>query len=221
MSVKLIGTIAGALLYAAMGYGLWLLSGKENMPLLWAVLGIQLGFSVIGIWLLSPELIEERMKPKGKDKDPLGTVILSVLFLAQLVIAVLDCSKWHLTDNVPFSLKCFALVIQAAGWAGLYWSMYVNKFFSSAIRLQEDRGQTVITAGPYGWIRHPGYAFASVAFLTESIALGSWLSLVPGILITAYMGYRTMLEETMLTADLPGYVEYKQKVRYRWIPGIF
>ncbi|HEY9733419.1 MAG TPA: isoprenylcysteine carboxylmethyltransferase family protein [Drouetiella sp.] len=221
MSVKLIGLTAGALLYTALGYGLWLLSNKQNMPFLWAVLGIQLGFSVVGIWLLSPELIQERIKPKGKDKDPLGTVVLSIFFLAQLVIAVLDCSKWHSSDNVPFLLKCFALIIQALGWAGLYWAMYVNKFFSSAIRMQEDRGQTVITAGPYAWVRHPGYAFASLAFLTESIALGSWLSLIPAVLITAYMGYRTMLEEKMLAAELNGYLEYKQKVRYRWIPGIF
>jgi len=221
MLIKAVSVVAGVLLYAAIGYGLYLLSGRQNMPFLWAVLSLQLAISVVGAFALSPELLEERMRPKGKDKDPLATMFLGVLCLAQLIVAVLDCSKWHLSDNIPIKLRCIALLLQALGWSGLYWSMYVNKFFSSAIRMQQDRGQTLITKGPYKWVRHPGYAFASLAFLTESIALDSWLSLVPAVLIAVYLGYRTMLEEKMLAAELDGYVAYSAEVRYRWIPGVW
>lgn len=221
MLKKLLALFAGILFYAAIGHCLYLLSGKQNMPFVWAVLSLQLTISMLGAFLLSPELIEERMKPKGKDKDPLGTLFLSIFFFAQLVIAVLDISKWHLTDKVPPLLQFIALILQAVGWSGLYWSMYVNKFFSSAIRMQQDRGQTLVSEGPYKWVRHPGYSFASFAFITESLALGSWLSLIPALLITAYLGYRTMLEESMLVDELDGYVEYAVKVRYRWIPGVW
>ncbi|MBS1954469.1 MAG: isoprenylcysteine carboxylmethyltransferase family protein [Cyanobacteria bacterium SZAS-4] len=221
MLTKLFALVAGTLLYAALGYGLYLLSGKQSMPFLWAVLISQTTICVIGSLMLPAELIAERMKPKGKDRDPLATLFLSIFCLAQLVIAVLDQSRWHLTDKVPFVLQCTALVIQSLGWAGLYWAMYVNKFFSSAIRMQQDRGQTVITEGPYRWIRHPGYAFASLAFVFESIAIGSWLSIIPAFMMVGYMGYRTLLEEKMLAEELEGYTEYAAKVRYRWIPGIW
>ncbi len=87
--------------------------------------------------------------------------------------------------------------------------------------MQEDRGQTLVSEGPYKWVRHPGYSFASIAFITESLALGSWLSLIPALLITAYLGYRTVLEESMLVAELEGYVDYAVQVRYKWIPGVW
>lgn len=221
MLTKLFALVAGTLLYAALGYGLYLLSGQQSMPFLWAVLISQTTICVIGSLMLPPELIAERIKPKGKDRDPLATLFLSILCMAQLVIAVLDLSKWHLTDNVPMVLQCIALAVQSLGWVGLYWAMYVNKFFSSAIRMQHDRGQTVITEGPYRWIRHPGYSFASLAFVFESIAIGSWLSIIPALMMVGYMGYRTLLEEKMLAEELDGYVEYAAKVRYRWIPGVW
>lgn len=221
MLTKLFALVAGTLLYAALGYGLYLLSGQQSMPFLWAVLISQTTICIIGSLMLPPELIAERIKPKGKDRDPLATLFLSILCMAQLVIAVLDLSKWHLTDNVPMVLQCIALAVQSLGWVGLYWAMYVNKFFSSAIRMQHDRGQTVITEGPYRWIRHPGYSFASLAFVFESIAIGSWLSIIPALMMVGYMGYRTLLEEKMLAEELDGYVEYAAKVRYRWIPGVW
>jgi protein-S-isoprenylcysteine O-methyltransferase Ste14 len=221
MLTKVVALVAGVLLYAALGYGLYLLSGKQSMPFLWAVLITQTLICIVGSLMLPPELIAERIKPKGKDKDPLGTLFLSIFCVAQLVFAVLDLSKWHLTDNVPMILQCIAFVLQALGWAGLYWAMYVNNFFSSAIRMQQDRGQKVITAGPYHWIRHPGYAFSSLAFVFESIAIGSWLSVIPALMMVAYMGYRTTLEEKMLSEELEGYAEYAAEVRYRWIPGVW
>lgn len=221
MLIKVVALVAGVLFYAALGYGLYLLSGKRSMPFLWAVLISQTMIGIIGSLMLPSELIAERMKPKGKDRDPLATLFLSIFCLAQLVIAVLDLSKWHLTDNIPMPLQCIALAIQSLGWVGLYWAMYVNNFFSSAIRMQPDRGQKVITEGPYHWIRHPGYAFASLAFVFESIAIGSWLSIIPAFMMVGYMGYRTLLEEKMLSEELEGYTEYSAKVRYRWIPGVW
>ncbi len=221
MFVKLAGLGAGVLLYAAIGYLVFLLAGRRDLPFFWAVLISQLLIGIVASLMLSPELIAERARPKGKDKDPFGVLVLSVLCLAQLAVAALDLGRWHITDNVPFMLQCAAFILQALGWIAFYWSMLANKFFSSAIRIQEDRGQVVVSSGPYRYIRHPGYAFASLAFITESIALGSWLSVLSAFPIAAYLFYRTILEERMLHTSLPGYSEYSQRVRYRWIPGVW
>jgi protein-S-isoprenylcysteine O-methyltransferase Ste14 len=221
MLVKLAGLCAGVLLYAAIGYGVFLLAGRRDLPFFWAVLSSQILIGTVGSLMLSPELIAERVRPKGKDKDPFGVLVLSVLCVAQLAIAALDVGRWHITDNVPFTLQCAAFILQTLGWIAFYWSMFTNKFFSSAIRIQEDRGQIVVSSGPYQYIRHPGYAFGSLAFITESIAFGSWLSVLPALLIAAYLFYRTILEERMLNTSLPGYTEYAKKVRYRWIPGVW
>ncbi len=207
--------------YGALAAGIILLAGTPRLPFFWAVLAVQLLTGIIGILTLDPDLLSERMRPRGKDKDPLGPAVLTILFLLHLGLGALDAGRWHLTDSVPFALQAFALVFCAAGWGALLWSMVVNKFFSSAIRLQPDRGQLVIEAGPYQFIRHPGYAFASVGFLTEGLVLGSWLSELPVLLIVFYLIYRTILEEQLLRKELAGYEEYSQRVRFRWIPGLW
>lgn len=191
------------------------------MPWLWAVIASQTVIAIVGSLILPADLIAERMKPKGRDEDALGVPVLTVLCLAQLIIAVLDTSKWHISDSVPYAVQLVALCLQALGWIGLYWSMYVNKYFSSAIRMQEDRGHTIITDGPYKFVRHPGYAFATMGFLSVSLALGSWLSILPAFGLVGWMAYRTLLEEKMLRENLPGYVEYTQQTKYRWLPGVW
>lgn len=208
-------------IYTGLAFVVYLEAGTWRLPLIWAVLASQMLIGMIGLVFIPNELIAERMHPKGKDENPLGQVILGGLLVAQLAIAALDVGRWHFSTNVPTVLQYIALVVQAIGWAGLIWCMQTNMYFSSAIRLQPDRGQVVITTGPYGWIRHPGYAFCSLAFLSQSIAFGSWLSLLPALLIVVQVVYRTTLEERLLTADLPGYSDYAKQVRYRWIPGIW
>ena len=207
--------------YAALCFCALILAGSFNLPFFYLVFGAQLLVGNVGSLLLHPDLIAERIKPKGKDKDPLGPSIISFLWLSQFLVACMDIGHWNRFDNVPVALQAVSLVLMTAGWSMMLWSMLTNMYFSSAIRLQQDRGQTVIDTGPYGWIRHPGYAFSVVGFLTEGLALGSWLTLVPALLIVAQLAYRTVLEERMLQPGLPGYSEYSQRVRYRWIPGLW
>lgn len=197
------------------------LLGGWNYPFVWAVFGIQCAAGLIGICILDPELLSERLKPKGKDRDPWGRIVISILFLAQFVLACYDISAWHLSDSIPAWLQGFALLPFTIGWYGIIWAMKVNRFFSSAIRLQEDRGQHLIDSGPYRFIRHPGYAFASLSFISGAVAMGSLLSLIPQVIIIFYLLYRTGLEESLLEKELAGYAEYKTRVRFRWIPGIW
>jgi protein-S-isoprenylcysteine O-methyltransferase Ste14 len=147
--------------------------------------------------------------------------ILVAVFILHYLIAALDVGRFHLSDSVPFAWQCVGTALTYAGLEGLIWTMVVNRFFSSAIRLQEDRGQHVIDSGPYHYVRHPGYAFATVAFLAEGMMLGSWLSIVPILVMMADFAYRALMEERLLKAELPGYAEYCQKVRFRLCPGIW
>jgi len=208
-------------LYAGEATAMFWLAGTTNLPFFWAVFISQLTLSFVSLGVLDPDLLRERTRPAGKDLDKLSIPLLVTLLIAQLVLTAKDVGKWHVGDGIPTFLQLLAFILQVAGWLGMTWAMFENRFFSSAIRVQEDRGQTVISTGPYAWMRHPGYVFASLALVCQGIALGSWLSLIPAVLIVLVLLKRTILEEKMLMADLPGYADYAQSVRYRWIPGFW
>jgi protein-S-isoprenylcysteine O-methyltransferase Ste14 len=99
--------------------------------------------------------------------------------------------------------------------------MRVNRFFSSAARLQPDRGQRVIAAGPYRVVRHPAYAIALLGCPANGLALGSWLAAAIGALAIPLLLWRCIGEDRMLRAGLPGYADYAARVRWRLIPGIW
>jgi protein-S-isoprenylcysteine O-methyltransferase Ste14 len=139
-----------------------------------------------------------------------------------LIVAGLDRGRMHLTDNVPTWLQAVALAVLAATYVLVLWAMRVNRFFSSVVRIQSDRGQFVVTTGPYAVIRHPGYLAGILVIVASGIALGSWLAAVlliamslPGLL------YRATTEDRVLLAQLPGYSEYAARVRWRLIPGLW
>jgi protein-S-isoprenylcysteine O-methyltransferase Ste14 len=196
------------------------LAGTTKLPLFWAVFSSQMIISLISLFVLDPDLISERFRPRGEDQDTQSVPLIVMLFISLLVICALDV-RFHWTMPVPIWLQWTACVLQALGWLGFGWTMHVNRYFSSAVRMQEDRGQTVIVTGPYHWIRHPGYGFAILSVVFMGLALGSWLSLIPAVLTIMVLFRRTLMEEKMLFENLQGYPEYAEKVRYRWIPFIF
>lgn len=208
-------------MYAGLVLFVFLAAGTIALPYFFAVLGIQFLFVVLSLVFLDRDLIRERIKPAGKDQDPSAPKLLSIFYMLHLFIAALDCGRLHISDNVPPPVQAGAVIIYALAWVSIFWAMKVNKFFSSAIRIQDDRGQQVIDKGPYAIIRHPGYSAALFIFISEGIALGSWISVIPAALIIGKLVQRTLMEEKMLHENLPGYTEYTERVRYRWIPGVW
>jgi protein-S-isoprenylcysteine O-methyltransferase Ste14 len=98
----------------------------------------------------------------------------------------------------------------------------VNRFFSSVVRIQSDRGQYVVTTGPYAVIRHPGYVGGILFVLASGIALGSWLATAMLAVSTLpFLLYRTVTEDRILQAELPGYCDYAGRVRWRLMPGVW
>jgi protein-S-isoprenylcysteine O-methyltransferase Ste14 len=103
----------------------------------------------------------------------------------------------------------------------LTWAEAVNKFFEVTVRIQTERGQKVIDTGPYAIVRHPGYVGGILFCVGTALCLGSVWALVPASLASAILILRTQWEDQTLQAELSGYKEYTQRVRYRLIPGVW
>jgi protein-S-isoprenylcysteine O-methyltransferase Ste14 len=110
---------------------------------------------------------------------------------------------------------------QFAGMAGWYWPMSVNRFFSAQVRVQQERGHHVIDVGPYAIVRHPGYASFFIMILGMPLALGSYVASIPASAIGLVFIRRVITEDRFLEANLPGYAEYAQRVRFRIVPGVW
>jgi protein-S-isoprenylcysteine O-methyltransferase Ste14 len=177
-----------------------------------------------GIWGLcnDPAQLAERSRRGGNAKgwDRLILAAYTVLLVAMLVVAGLDAGR--------FGWAPAPLWLQVAGWLGLalaggivWWTASVNTYLSRVVRIQDDRGQQVITTGSYRYVRHPMYVGVILMMLSLPMVLGSLAALVPGALIAVLFVIRTALEDRTLQAELPGYAEYARRVRYRLLPGVW
>jgi protein-S-isoprenylcysteine O-methyltransferase Ste14 len=205
------------LLVAAILFGA---AGRADIPMFWLYLAVLAGVSIAGLFLIDEDLAQERMRPGGQPLD-LRLWLGFLLCIAHWAIAGLDRGRFHWSDNVPLALRLGAIVVFAAGLSLFVWAMHVNRFFSSVVRIQRERGHHVVASGPYRWVRHPGYAGALAAVVASGIALCSWLAAAVGALGVPLLLRRVIVEDRTLLAELPGYPEYAQTVRWRLLPGVW
>jgi protein-S-isoprenylcysteine O-methyltransferase Ste14 len=204
---------------------LFVSSGKLTWVWAWVYLGISVVFMLINGTIMlrvSPETIAERGRPKEtKPWDPVvsGLYALAV-YLALPLVAGLDI-RYGWTIEIGLVWHMIGAVLLLAGYVFTAWAMIVNAYFSTAVRIQSERGHTVCSTGPYKYVRHPGYVGFIIQAISCSILWGSLWSLVPAVLAVIFMGIRTYLEDRTLQAELPGYQEYTKEVRYRLVPGIW
>ncbi len=196
-------------------------AGTIAIPTYWVYLAIFAAVFVVSFLLLDPDLARERMRPAGK-RPPLGLQLFSGILVLHWVIAGLDHGRFHWSDSVPAWLQWLSLIAVAAGYALCLWAMRANRFFSSVIRIQSDRGHVVITNGPYAFIRHPGYLAGIFIVVPSGLALDSWLSAALLVVFSLpFLLYRAITEDRVLLAELPSYPEYADRVRWRLVPGIW
>jgi protein-S-isoprenylcysteine O-methyltransferase Ste14 len=213
--------IQSVLFLFIMAVALFASAGTLSVVGFWLFLAIQLTGIVASFVLLPPDLVRERMRPGGQ-KPPLGLRLSAIVIFVALVIAGLDRGRFHWTDDVPPWLQGLSLAGLAASYAFVFWAMTVNRFFSSIVRIQADRGQHVVASGPYAYIRHPGYLGALVMAVCSGPALGSWLA--TAIFVATglpFLLHRAVTEDRVLRADLVGYEAYAGRVRWRLLPGIW
>lgn len=170
----------------------------------------------------APGLLKERMKRKKDAKrwDRVIMLFYSIFLLVILILPGLDAVRFH-WSNVSLIVKILAFIGYIPGSAVAFWAMRENAFLSDIVRIQEDRGHTVCTTGPYKYVRHPMYVGVILIMLCFPFSLGSLYTLIPALIIVILFIIRTALEDKTLQEELSGYKEYAQKVRYRLIPGIW
>jgi protein-S-isoprenylcysteine O-methyltransferase Ste14 len=200
--------------------------GSGRLEWVWAWL--YLGFSVLQIlvnfifmWRISPELIVERAEGSERTKPWDRTIapIAALLWLAIFLVAALD-ERWN-WSTVPLWVNLLGFAFQTIGAFLVSWAMLTNAYFSTGIRVQDDRGHKVVTEGPYRFVRHPGYLAMGIVGWSQALLFGSLWALVPAILAMGPMIVRTALEDRTLQEELEGYREYTQNVRYRLLPGVW
>jgi protein-S-isoprenylcysteine O-methyltransferase Ste14 len=196
-------------------------AGTLDIPGFWIYLVILAAIMVAALFGLDADLLRERMRPGGQ-KPPLALRLLTLLFFVHWLIAGLDRGRFHWSDTVPDWLQAIGMVAVAAGNVVCFWAMRVNRFFSSIIRIQSDRGQHVIDSGPYAFVRHPGYVGGILFMVGSGIALGSWLAwaMLTAASLPFLLG-RAINEDRILQTDLPGYRDYAARVRWRLLPGVW
>jgi len=156
-------------------------------------------------------------KPWDKLLAPLMAVSVS---FPMMVVAGLD-HRFNWTAPFPMWFVLPGLLLILVGYAFAAWALVENRFFSSVVRIQIDRGHTVCDTGPYRVVRHPGYAGNVLALPGIVLALSSAWTLIPAAVALIITVIRTLLEDQALKDELPGYRSYAERVRYRLIPGIF
>ena len=193
----------------------------------WALSGIYILWSVATAVLIlpvNPEMLAERARPHYGDTRTWDMALLGLLglsMIAQYVVASLD-ARLAWSPPMPLGARIAGLVVAAFGHDGLLvWAMVSNAFFVATVRIQSDRGQTVTSSGPYRYVRHPGYLGSIMLHLGAPFLLGSLWAIIPGGVAVLVMIVRTALEDRTLQAELPGYEEYAERVRYRLLPGVW
>ena len=220
MTIRLQACVQSLVFVILLAATLFGTAGRFDIIEFWVYIAIVAAVSALSLTILDPDLMQERMRPGGR-RVGWHFLPLVVLIFVHWAVAGLDRGHLHLSDAVPAGLEAGALVLFAVAWIVFIWAMYVNRYFSSIPRIQSERGHTVISTGPYRFVRHPGYTAGLLAAVTSGIALGSWISTVIAPIALALLVWRTVVEDRMLQRDLPGYADYAARVRYRLVPGVW
>ncbi len=172
-----------------------------------------------------PGLMAERQNIENVKNAKSWDKVLAPLMAASVgfpvvIVAGLD-HRFNWSPEFPLWLIVIGFILISFGYAFATWALAENKFFSSVVRIQTERGHVVCDSGPYRFVRHPGYAGNIPPLLGIVLALGSVWTLIPAVAALIIAVIRTALEDQTLQEELSGYRDYVRRVRYRLIPGIY
>lgn len=217
-----IGLALGSTLIPAI---MFLLAGRIDYWQGWVYSALNiliLGSTTVILWD-KQDLIQERLDPGAgmKTWDKIYFIISTPLYFVTIVIAPLSVGRFRWESGAGVAIESLAIAIYVLGHSLFIWSKRTNKFFSSVVRIQTERGHVVCSDGPYRYIRHPGYLAGIMFGLATPLVLGSYYALIPAAVGAALLVVRTRMEDETLRNELPGYPEYQNRVKYRLLPGIW
>ena len=187
-----------------------------------AVLVAAFGLSALLLAWVNPMIYRarSRFQPGTKTWDLILLAVMLPALVLEIPIAAFDAGRmgW---SAVPSWVVLLGYVLFIGSIAVTTWAQAVNPFFEPGVRIQKERAQRVITSGPYGFVRHPGYIAAIAMFIAIPLALASWWALLPAAVAIVLLVIRTRLEDGLLQAELSGYADYARQTRYRLVTGIW
>jgi protein-S-isoprenylcysteine O-methyltransferase Ste14 len=190
---------------------------------LFALIGV-MGVSITAaVFSRRTDVVRERIRPGPGTKwwDKVFWALYLPVWFIIIIVACLDAGRFQWTRHLHFSIYILSYLAFAFSQFLHHWAMWVNKFYSSTVRIQMEREHEVVKDGPYRHIRHPGYIGGILMGISTSLALGSIWGLLPAAFMCIILIMRTYPEDTTLKKELSGYSEYAEKIKYRLMPGIW
>ncbi len=174
--------------------------------------------STVYLFRNDPALLERRMRMREKESAQQKIIgFLGIYFLLAFTLPGFDVRLgW---SNVPAWASILADGLVFAGYMITFWVLTVNSFLSRTVEVEAE--QKVVSTGPYAIVRHPMYFGVALLYIASPLALGSYWAILPALMIIPLLGARIRNEEEVLLRELAGYAEYRQKVKYRLVPGIW
>lgn len=219
--VRALRAAAGSGVYAALAF---LGAGRLAWPRGWIYAAVFVGASVVSssiVQLRNPGVLEARAKGIRKDTKPFDRVFYRLflpLVLTYPLLAGMDAARfaWFpLPDWTTYPGAALFLL----GSALTAWTLVVNRHAETTVRIQE--GHSVITHGPYRFVRHPMYAGTILGLPSGALILGSGWALLPMALLIVLFVWRTAREDCALQQELDGYTAYTAITRYRLVPAVW
>jgi protein-S-isoprenylcysteine O-methyltransferase Ste14 len=222
---EVIGHIIGPVFIAALFF---LVAGRTDIYRAWIWAIINFLYYVGGMMVIlkvNPQLLNERGGwNKRKDTKPWDKILLQVFGTVGLyfhtVLMALDTGRFEWSQLHPWFILP-GMILLTGGFNLLYWAMAENTHFETTVRIQHDRNHQAITTGPYRIVRHPGYAGLIITNFGSTMILGSVYGFITAFATLIVLGIRTWLEDRTLAAELDGYLDYREKVKYRLFPFIW
>ena len=209
-----------------MALSLFISAGTISWSAAWIYLVLAAIIQVLDAVVLiptSPELLGERSRPQAGAKNwdqVLSRLMATVGPITIWIVSGLDF-RFRWSPELAIWLTIISGVLVFLGGLIVLWAMSANRFFIGMVRIQEERGHTVIASGPYQYIRHPGYLGSLLYMFFSPLLLGSLWGLIPALLTCGVVCLRTYLEDQVLQAELGGYTDYSQKVTKKLLPAIW
>ena len=203
-------------------------AGRFNLPRSWIYfIGVALcqTFFFILLFTRFPEMAEvvnargEMKMTKVWDKlFAIGYTLFAMILMP--IIAGLDVGRYNWSElNIWWAMPGVIFLLFAMFLSE--WALLENKFFELGVRIQKERGQKVVSTGPYAIVRHPGYIAFILLYFSFPLIVGSFYALFASLITALLLVIRTALEDATLQKELDGYVEYTKKTRFRLIPFIW
>jgi len=203
-------------------------AGRIDIPRGWIYYGVTFVYFLIALpalFFLFPQVLDlvnerGRFKQDTKTWDKVWGVLYTVMLLVIPAVAGYDLGRLGGPD-VSATLTVPSLALTVLAYVFVHWAMVVNRYAETGVRIQQDRGQEVVSTGPYRYVRHPFYVSVILTQLAYPSALGSLAAYIPVVALVALLVWRTAMEDRTLHAELPGYAEYAKRTRFRLLPGVW